>query len=149
MERARRAHGRAREAAAAAQTLQRRVDQSANARVPNAQQALAQKLQALAEYAAVTVPSAASTTAPSGGADVNYGVSGIVDVPIDRARFEDNPIQDGFTRGGATLSDYRWAVETWETVVRPGVLAGKTRDDFERRDRDAGHHSGFRRTAGV
>lgn len=138
----------AQETARAAQALQRRIVEATSGRVPRAAQALKRKLDALGEYAAVPIPSSAATSgAGSNGSD--FGVAGIVDVPIEKARFDDNPILDGFSRGGASISDYRWAVETWETVVRPGVLAGKNRDDFARRDTDAGRHSGFRRTAGV
>ena len=136
------------EAGIRAQNLQRRIDESTSGRVPRASQALDRKLQALDEYKSVTV---ASSTIASGGVThgQDFGVRGIVNVPIGRARFEDNPIEDRYHKGGADISDYRWAVETWETVVRPGVLAGKTRDDFERRDNEQGRYTGYRRTAGV
>jgi hypothetical protein len=151
LESARRALNRATEAARGAQSLQRRIDESTSSRVPSASQALALKLQALFAYKAVSVPSSTNTSPSTGGlaSHNDFGVPGIVNVPIEHAHFEDNPIKDRYDRGGADVSDYRWAVETWETVVRPGVLAGKTREDFERRDAELGRHTGYRRTAGV
>jgi hypothetical protein len=151
LEHARRALQRTQEVVAAVRRLERRTGESVSGRVPAASHELGRKLQALADYRAVTVagsPPAAPAPA-AGAAGVDFRAPGIVDVPIDRADFADNPILDGFRRGGAELSDYRWAVETWETIVRPGVLAGQTREDFARRDAERGRHSGLRRTAGV
>lgn len=148
---ARRSLSNATEAARAAQALHKRINESANTRVPRASESLGRKLDALSDYRAVPSPGSAGVTSPSDSAvgDIGYGVEGIVDVPIENATFDDNPIKDGYHRGGADISDYRWAVETWDTVVRPGVLAGKTREDFERRDNEMGRYSGFRRTTGV
>jgi len=150
LECAKRGLGKATGAARSAQVLERRIDESGSSRVPDATRSLARKLSALADYRAATLPTTISAS-PSGTpmADRDYGVTGIVDVPLEQATFDDNPIQDGYHKGGADAGDYRWAVETWETVVRPGVLAGKTRDDFEQRDLAMGRESGFRRTAGV
>lgn len=151
LEGARRALQFATDAARGAQNLQRRIDESTSGRVPRAAQALGHKLEALSEYKAAVVPNATGTPTATGtvSSGHSFGVPGIADVPIAQARFEDNPITDGYHRGGADVSDYRWAVETWETVVRPGVLAGKTREDFERRDNEQERYTGYRRTAGV
>jgi hypothetical protein len=151
LEHARRGLSSATEAARSAQMLERRINESTNERVPLAVQALGGKLRALSDYRATSAPSATSTPTGNGAASngSGYGVQGIVDVPINHADFDDNPIKDGYHRGGANISDYRWAVETWESVVRPGVVAGKTREDFARRDAEMGRHVGFRRTAGV
>lgn len=150
LESARSALQDATDAARATQTLQRRINDCGSGRVPEASRALTRKLGALSEYQSSAVRSTSTPTpAATTVADRGYGVQGIVDVPIDQARFDDNPIQDGYYKGGADIADYRWAVETWETVVRPGVLAGKTREDFEQRDTAIGQHTGFRRTAGV
>lgn len=151
LEDARRALRSATDANRSAQSAARRIDESTNSLVPRASQSLHRKLDALAEYKAASGPSSSGTSSGAsdapGGSD--FGVPGIVDVPIEHASFEDNPILGTFGRGGATLTDYRWAAETWETVVRPGVLAGKTREDFERQDAAAGRHTGYRRLGGV
>jgi hypothetical protein len=145
-DRARHAVGLANEARQRSQALQRRVQPVATGLVDRGCRVLERKLRALGDYASAPVPTPSGR--PTGGA-VNYGVPGLVDIPVDLADFSDNPILDGFHRGGADIADYRWAIETWETVVRPGVLSGKTRDDFQRRDAAQGRYVGMRRTAGV
>jgi hypothetical protein len=151
LEDARRGLRSATEADHSAQSMARRINESTNRRVPSASQSLRRKLGALAEYQSISAPSSphrfrATSGAPGGN---DFGVPGIVDVPIEHANFDDNPILGTFGRGGATLTDYRWAAETWETVVRPGVLAGKTREDFGRQDASAGRYTGYRRLGGV
>jgi hypothetical protein len=154
LEDARRGLQQANGASRAAQALERRISDSAGSRVPRAAGELARKLDALADYYAVPLPTSGQPPAIPIAASTgdttsdDFGVPGIVNVPIAHASFDDNPILDGYQRGGANLGDYRWAVEKWETVVRPGVLAGKTREDFERRDAETGS-TGLRRTAGV
>ncbi len=151
LEDARRGLRSATEADRIAQSMALRIDECTNSRVPGASQSLRRKLRALGEYRTVSAPSSSGTPRGAGGAPgaSDFGVQGIVDVPIEKANFDDNPILGTFGRGGATLTDYRWAAETWETVVRPGVLAGKTREDFERQDAAAGRHTGYRRLGGV
>jgi len=73
---------------------------------------------------------------------------GLSEVPLAEISFADNPILGDFGRGGATMADYRWAVETWETTVRPGVAAGLSRDDFALRDSERSAPP-LRRTADV
>jgi hypothetical protein len=149
LERARRALNLSNVAALRSQRLQRQIEEAAGERVQRAAEALSRKRAALADYASAPIPSASGAAGAGASVDVNFGVPDIVDVPIEQADFSDNPILDGFQRGGADIGDYRWAVETWETIVRPGVLVGKTREDFARRDEELGHQSGFRRSAGV
>jgi hypothetical protein len=148
--RARLALDHAQEAASAAQILERRIEVSTASNVPRALHELARKLRALSDYAAASIPTnQASGSGGGGSGGQGYPAGDIVDVSIEQASFDDNPIQDGYKRGGADISDYRWAVETWETVVRPNVLAGKTREHFEQRDAEMGRQTGLRRTAGV
>jgi hypothetical protein len=66
--------------------------------------------------------------------------TGLTDVNVSSADLDDNPILDDggrqgtFGKGGLTRADYRWAVQTWNDTVGPGVAAGKSRDDFALRD---------------
>lgn len=76
------------------------------------------------------------------------GGNGLSIVDVSAADFGDNPILDGFTKGGTTRADYRWALQTWDEVVGPGVARGMSREDFEARDQARGA-TGLRRTAGV
>jgi hypothetical protein len=149
LERARQALNLSNEAAQRSQRVQRQVEEAAGERVQRAAEALWRKRAALVDYESAPIPSASAAVGAGAPVAVNFGVPEIVDVLIEQADFADNPILDGFQRGGADISDYRWAVETWETTVRPGVLAGKTREDFARRDEELGQQSGFRRSAGV
>jgi hypothetical protein len=73
---------------------------------------------------------------------------GLTDVDVAAADIGSNPILGSFGRGDTTRADYRWAVQTWDEIVGPGVAKGMTRDDFEARDtaRDA---PPLRRTATV
>ncbi len=149
LERARRALNLANDAAQRSQRLQRQIEETAGERVQRAAEVLSRKHAALADYASAPIPSASGAAGSGASVDSDFGVPNIVNVPIEQADFADNPILDGFQRGGADIGDYRWAVETWETIVRPGVLAGKAREDFARRDEELGQQSGFRRSAGV
>lgn len=80
---------------------------------------------------AVAVPSpGAAASSP----DESLVARGLEEVPLDEISFADNPLVGDFGRGGNTLTDYRWALETWETTVRSGIAAGMTRDDFAQRD---------------
>jgi hypothetical protein len=71
----------------------------------------------------------------------------LVEVQLDYVVL-DGPVLDGFSRRGSTITDYRWALETWNNVVRPGVESGLDREAFERRDaaRSVGEN---RKTASV
>jgi hypothetical protein len=73
---------------------------------------------------------------------------GLAKLDVGAADFSDNPISGGFGRGGTTRADYRWAVQTWDETVGPGVARGMTRADFEARDAARGAPV-LRRTAAV
>ncbi|MHA6784694.1 hypothetical protein ACVGOW_27405 [Pseudonocardia saturnea] len=75
--------------------------------------------------------------------------SELTDFDVATADFSDNPIVGNFTRDpGMSRADYRWAVQTWDEVVRPGLDRGLTRDDFATRDAQRGAPP-LRRTADV
>jgi hypothetical protein len=91
----------------------------------------------------------------SGGSSSSSGTgtpwlsgTGLSDVDVTAADFSDNPILGSFGRGDTSRADYRWAVETWDGVVRPGLARGMTRADFEARDAQRGA-APLRRTAAV
>jgi hypothetical protein len=63
---------------------------------------------------------------------------GFTDVDVALADYSDNPIVGKFGRGGLTRADYRWAVTTWDDVIRPGLNKGMTRDDFAAQDATRG-----------
>jgi hypothetical protein len=75
-------------------------------------------------------------------------------VDVSSADLDENPILDDngsrrtFGKGGLTRADYRWAVQTWNDTVGPGVDAGKTREDFAERDGQSNAEP-LRRTADV
>jgi hypothetical protein len=81
-------------------------------------------------------------------------IAGLSDVDVSSADLDENPILDDngsrgtFGKGGLTRADYRWAVQTWNDTVGPGVAAGKTRDDFAERDGQS-NAPPLRRTADV
>jgi hypothetical protein len=97
-----------------------------------------------AALAAVTASPASS--APGG--PTWLARCGLADIKVAEADFSDNPITGSFGRGGLTRADYRWAVTTWDQVVRPGLDRGMSRDDFAARDQTRGAPP-LRRTADV
>lgn len=94
---------------------------------------------------AATARSAAPSAAGSAGWLADHGLT---DIDVAEAGFADNPITGSFGRGGRTRADYRWAVTTWDQVVRPGLDRGMCRDDFAARDAARGS-TPPRRTADV
>ena len=72
---------------------------------------------------------------------------GLAEVDITSLDLSDNPMVGSFGKGGTTQADYRWAVETWHSVVQPAVAGGADRSHFEERDR--GEAAPLRRTADV
>lgn len=89
------------------------------------------------------------STAPSrGGGGTWLAAGGLSDLDVSTADYSDNPIVGTFGRGGTTRADYRWAVQTWDEVVRPGLDRGMTRDDFAARD-ESRNAPPLRRTAHV
>ncbi len=79
---------------------------------------------------------------------------GLVDLDVSSADLDDSPILDDdrsqgtFGKGGLSRADYRWAVQTWNDTVGPGVAGGKTREDFVEQDIRSDAQP-FRRTADV
>ena len=67
---------------------------------------------------------------------------------------DENPILDDdkakrtFGKGGLSRADYRWAVQTWNDVVGPGVANGQQREAFVERDAQS-NAVPLRRTADV
>jgi hypothetical protein len=142
-----------------ARALERRIIEATEGHGVAAERDLDRRLGSLSGYRAVGVSGGGTSgsNGPAGGSGNRADRSpeeralqdrGLVSVPLSTTNHSDTPVIDGYLKGGATHSDYRWAVETWETVVRPGIAAGATREDFARRDADRGA-TGFRRTAGV
>jgi hypothetical protein len=66
------------------------------------------------------------------------GEQGLADVDVALADYSDNPILGKFGRDGLSRADYRWAVTTWDAVIRPGLDNGMTRDDFAATDAGRG-----------
>lgn len=66
------------------------------------------------------------------------GDSGLTEVDVAAVDFSDNPVTGKFGRADLTRADYRWAVTAFDEVIRPGLDAGLTRDDFAARDAGSG-----------
>jgi len=62
----------------------------------------------------------------------------MTELSVAEADFSGNPVIGPFARDGLTRADYRWMVQAWEEVVRPGLRRGLTRDDFAARDAERG-----------
>jgi hypothetical protein len=79
---------------------------------------------------------------------------GLADLEVSSADLDDNPILDDarsqgtFGKGGLSRADYRWAIQTWNDTVGPGVAGGRTREEFVERDSQA-NAKPLRRTADV
>jgi hypothetical protein len=79
---------------------------------------------------------------------------GLADFDVSAAYLDENPILDDdrprpiFGKGGLSRADYRWAVQTLNDTVGPGVASGKTREDFAERDARSNAQP-LRRTADV
>lgn len=157
--RARQAHQAAQGAATQIENLSRRVAvlqrshaQRVTSLTSEARADLGRRTGELSSYrgsSAETAGGAGSTgSARSGNSGSALASLGLGLVDVDSADFADNPILDNFGKGGTSRADYRWAVQTWDEVVGPGVARGMTRQDFERRDAERGAAS-LRRTAAV
>jgi len=132
--------------------LERQTRASTDGGTERADADLRRRAEAIKAYRAAGVPSPAAT-GPAGGAPSSGGGDaiaqrGLAQVPLDQVDFSDNPILDGFGKGGATRGDYRWAVSTWADVVEPAVRDGADRSYFEARDAERGA-TGWRQTANV
>lgn len=158
------AHVVAQRAVNDAQRIQDRLSQLARAqtreattRVNAARADLSRMTLALQGYRSGTASGAGAgpASANSAGPAVD-GLSqlGLTELDVSAADLDSNPILDGapgaaaFGKGGLTRADFRWAVQTWNDTVGPGIARGKTRDDFAARDA-ASSAPPLRRTADV
>lgn len=134
------------------QMLERQARASADGDAERADADLRRRTEAIKDYRAVAVPTSAPGLASGGGSPLSAGDAlaqrGLIHVSLDQIDYGDNPILDGFTRGGANRGDYRWAVSTWADVVEPAVRDGHDRSYFEGRDAERGA-TGWRQTANV
>jgi hypothetical protein len=87
--------------------------------------------------------------APGGGGGLAAALAahGLELVDVQLPDYSGNP-KLTWSKGDATIADYRWAVETWDTQVAGMVARGLTHDDLVRLDQERGA-TGFRRLAGV
>lgn len=138
-------------AAQQVRSLQRAHAQRTNAQISAARADLRRRTSALDSYRAAVSgggSGASSVSQNSGGGDSIISSMGLASIDVSAADFRDNPVIGQFGRGGTTRADYRWAVQTWDEVVGPGVARGMTRSDFEARD-SARCAAPLRRTAAV
>lgn len=157
-DRAARSSAQIREIEARLTRLIRTVSQTTSSQVPEARAQLTGMVRALGGYRA-----SATGFGDSGGprgagirgtAASGIQAAGLSELDVSAADLTDNPILDDakaqgtFGKGGLSRADYRWAVQTWNDVVGPGVAGGKTRDDFVRRDTQS-NAAPLRRTADV
>jgi hypothetical protein len=81
------------------------------------------------------VPASSSGSGDSSSKCGNAGVRGqLSEIGVDHLDYSNNPIRDGFGRGGLNRGDYRWAVEAWDTKVKPALARGAGRDELAARD---------------
>jgi hypothetical protein len=90
-----------------------------------------------------------SAGAGSGGLGAVLAGLGLTSISVAAADLDDSPIRDGLKRGELSRGDYRWAVQTWNDTVGPGIARGMTRDDFAARDNREPPAPPLRRTADV
>jgi hypothetical protein len=138
----------ARRASEAVRAEVRRVTTASDAVVSRAQADLRRRLGSLSDYRRYSGTSTTSLNGHSGPTSGGVLPAELTEVPLDDLDYANNPLVGEFGKGGASKSDYRWAAETWDTVVRPGVGRGMSRDDFAARDAERGAPP-FRRTADV
>lgn len=136
--------------------LRRSQARDADVQIGAARADLARRLTHLAAYhgsatagAGPAPGSSPASTAAPGGSQSWLADRGMIEFDVAQADFSDNPIIGSFARSDdLTLADYRWAVQTWDQVVRPGLSRGMSRADFAARDTERGAPS-LRRTADV
>lgn len=131
----------------------RRALSDLEAIVPAARADLRRRLSDISSYRSIGTAgsgagSGGSTGTQNGSSADVWTSRGIQLVDTAAIDFTDNPVIGSVERDGASLADYRWAVETWDTVVRPGVERGMTRDELVARDNERGAGP-RRRTADV
>lgn len=156
---AKRANVRVQDVAASVGQLSRAHTTGAIAMVASARVKLSAMSQALEGYRlGGVVP---GVGAIGGGGPSAKGVGGgslasmgLAELDVSAADLDENPILDGdrsreaFGKGGLSRADYRWAVQTWNDTVGPGVASGKTREQFADRD-ERSSAKPLRRTADV
>jgi len=153
---ARRARRRVADVSEGVRTLQRSYVQQCSPIVAAGRGHLAGRVGAVREYLSGGGGGASgggggggSAGAGPGGLGAVLAGLGMTSVSVTAADLDDTPIRDGFTRGGLSRGDYRWAVQTWNDTVGPGVARGMTRDDFAARDNGEAPAPPLRRTADV
>lgn len=142
-ERARRAGVKLGDVAASVSQLNRSHATTSTSQVATARVQLSAMSRALEGYRAGAV---GFDGAASGGARFarattdSFEGMGLTDVNVRSADLAENPILDDnisqgtFGKGGLSRADYRWAVQTWNDTVGPGIASGQTREDFAARD---------------
>lgn len=151
---ARRAHRRVADVSEGVRTLQRSYAQQCSPIVAAGRGHLAGRVGAVQEYLSgggggASSGGGGSAGVGSGGLGAVLAGLGMTSVSATAADLDDTPIRDGFKRGGLSRGDYRWAVQTWNDTVGPGVARGMTRDDFAARDNGDPAAPPLRRTADV
>lgn len=156
-EQAKRAYLQVRDVADGVSQLNRTHTTATTTQISSARAQLSAMSRALEGYragGAVFGGSGSVSSGTSGASTSGLGSTGLSDVDVSAADLNDNPILDDngaqgtFGKGGLTRADYRWAVQTWNDVVGPGVASGKTHDDFAARDAQSNARP-LRRTADV
>lgn len=139
LDQAKRASRRITDVAESAAQLERTYRQQTSGIVAAARSNLSGRASAIAEYHGGGISGlggggGAGGAGQAAGLDSFLSPLGMTSIDVGSADLSENPIQGNFERGGATRSDYRWAVQTWNDSVGPGVARGMTRDEFEARD---------------
>jgi hypothetical protein len=156
-EQARRAYVRVSDVAAGVSQLDRGHTTAGTSQVAAARAQLAAMSRALDGYrsggAVLGGGGSSGMSSANAGAGSLPGM-GLAELDVSSADLDANPVLDDdraggtFGKGGLTRADYRWAVQTWNDTVGPGVAGGKTREDFV--ERDGRSNAGpLRRTADV
>lgn len=134
--------------------LRRRLASGVEARVPAAEAALSGMLDDIGRYRSIQARSALGSLAVSGPSANRQtstaghgGPANLRDADVSALSVADNPLTDE-GKGGATASDYDWAVQAWDSVVRPGLDRGATREHFAAKDQ-ARNAPPFRRLADI
>lgn len=129
-------------------TLSRTLNRATSSQVPEARVKLRTMTSALDGYRAAGVAvgggpasgSSSAVAARGGHAGSALASLGLTELAVGAADLDENPILDDgqatgmFGKGGLKRADYRWAVQTWNDVVGPGVANGQSREAFALRD---------------
>ncbi len=154
---ARRASVRVNDVDASVSQLSRSHTTSATSQVASARAQLSAMSRALESYRAGGAGFGGDRSSGGSAAPMSRGFlagMGLADVDVSSADLDESPILDDngsqgtFGKGGLGRADYRWAVQTWNDTVGPGVASGKTREDFMARDAQSSAQP-LRRTADV